>query len=134
MSASYPGLRDHDDRIAFIAKDHWRQFESPSEHAERVASAQESAGWYFDQATRPQKADYKRAVAALSNLQGLSHDRALEAANRAWYASTAKARDVFERTFEDLMRDGEVSEETGALWDALPSHIEAANAVVSCAA
>ena len=134
MLTSFPGLRDHDDRVAAISRDHWRQFESASEHAERVAAAQERAGWYFDDATKPQKGTYKRAIAGMANLQGDSWDRAHEAATASWYASTAMARDLFERTFEDLMRDGEVSEQTGALWDALPSHTEAARAVVSCAA
>ena len=117
-------LQRHGSRFDDIRKDHWRQYETPAEHEARVDAAVATAGWYFDQATTAQKAAYLRTVADLTGLQTPRAERAREVAKTVWLASTAGARALFETTFEDLMRDGEVSEETSALWDALPAHVE----------
>ena len=46
------------------ALNHWRADESNSEHAARVESAEQQAGWYFTEATKPQKAAYDEATVA----------------------------------------------------------------------
>jgi hypothetical protein len=101
------------------AKNHWRRFESNFEHAERVDAAEAEAGRYFDDATKVQKAAYTLAMNDLRGLSGPRYDRARAAAKAAWTASTEKARELFYITADEIMRDGEVSEETSALWDAL---------------
>ena len=117
-------LQRHGSRFDNICKGYWRQYETPVEHQIRADAAETTAGWYFDQATTAQKAAYLRTVADLTGLQTPRAERAREVAKTVWFASTAGARDLFETTFEDLMRDGEVSEETSVLWDSLPAHIE----------
>lgn len=116
---SFPGLREHDERMAHIAKDHWRQHESYADHAERVARCTEAATWYFNAATKPQREAYRRAMEDLRGLYSPKAHRAREAAEAAWYASTERARELLERTFEDFMRDGEIAESTSDLWDEL---------------
>ncbi|MFT2568493.1 hypothetical protein ACMWP8_28960, partial [Escherichia coli] len=49
------------------------------------------------------------------------YDRARQQVEFDYHRDTAKARELLERSLEDLMRDGEVSQETYALWDALES-------------
>ena len=92
---------------------------SAAEHAERVAKAEEEAGWYFARATKDQKAEYDATMRDLLGLTGPRWNRAREAAMAKWRADTAPARELFERTFEELMRDGEVSEATSFAWDEL---------------
>lgn len=104
---------------ADYAANHWRQFESADEHAERVERAEQAAGWYFNEATKPQKAAYTRAMEDLRGLSGPRYDRAREAAEAAWYASTKDAADLLNRTCDEIMRDGEMSESLGAEWDRL---------------
>ena len=121
-------LQRQGSRFDDIRKGYWRQHETPAEHEGRVDAAEATAGWYFDQSTTAQKAAYLRALADLTGLHTARAERAREAAKAVWFASTVGARALFETTFEDLMRDGEVSEETSALWDALPAHVELAEA------
>jgi hypothetical protein len=116
---SYPGMREHLDRMAYIAKDHWRPYESNAEHAERVANAEVEAQELFDRSTEIQSAVLASEMRDTEILRGLLGHRAHDCALWRWYASTQKARELMARTFDDLMRDGEVSEETGELWDAL---------------
>ena len=104
---------------AEYAKNHWRRFESNAEHDERVEAADAEAGRYFDDATKVQKAAYTLAISDLRGLSGPRYERARADARAAWDASTEQARELFYITADEIMRDGEVSEETGALWDAL---------------
>jgi hypothetical protein len=117
-------LQRHSSRFEAIRKGHWRLYETPIEHEIRADAAEATAGWYFDQSTTAQKAAYLRALADLTGLQTPRAERAREVAKAVWFASTAQARVLSETTFEDLMRDGEVSEETSVLWDTLPAHFE----------
>lgn len=112
------------------ARNHWRRFESDAEHAERVEAAEAEAGRYFDEVTKAQKAAYTLAMSDLRGLSGPRYDRARAAARAAWEASTEQARELFYITADEVMRDGEVSEATAALWDALSvAGIEAREAV-----
>lgn len=101
------------------AKNHWRQFETAEEHAERVERAEHEGGWYFQQATKRQKAAWDRAMSDLRGLSGPRYDRARKAANEAWARDTAEAADLLHITLDAIMVHGEVPEEISSLWDEL---------------
>jgi hypothetical protein len=122
---SYTGMREHTGRMARIAKDHWRKFETDEEHQDRVECAELDAEWYFEDATKRQTAAYERALRTVSGIHTPRADRFREAALSAWYIATADAGKLFEETFEEILRDGELSEETAARWDALPPFVDA---------
>jgi hypothetical protein len=113
---------------AQYALNHWRRFESSQDHAERVERAEQSAGWYFEQATKRQKAAHDLAMADLRGLDAPRYDRARAAAKAVWHRSTEEARDLYHLTCDEIMRDGEMSETTGAEWDALCAREAAADA------
>lgn len=98
---------------------HWGRYETDADHAARVESAEDQAGWFFAQATKPQRAAYNEAMAGLRLLSGPRYERMREAAKARWTRSTVEASDLFFRTADCLMRDGEVSEALSAEWDAL---------------
>jgi len=125
MVTSYPGMREHLDRMAFIAKDHWRQYESNADHTDRVECAEIEAQEWFEDATARQSAIYAHNLENLQGLHGPRYDRAREHALWRWYEATKRERNLMALTFDDLMRCGEVSPETAGLWDAL-DHAEAA--------
>ena len=122
---SYTGMREHTDRMARIAKDHWRKFETNEEHQDRVECAELDAAWYFEDATKGQSAAYERALRTVAGIHTPRAERFREAALSAWYIATADAGKLFEETFEEILRDGELSEETAARWDALPALVDA---------
>lgn len=101
------------------ALNHWGKHETDAEHAERVESVERQASWFFEQATKPQRAAYNEAMAGLRGLHAPKYDRLREAAKARWERSTAEASELFYRTADALMRDGEVSESLSAEWDAL---------------
>ncbi|WP_315729013.1 hypothetical protein [Bradyrhizobium sp. SZCCHNS2015] len=90
-----------------------------SEDRERLERCEESAAWFFNDATKAQKVAYDQAMADLRFLTGPRYDRARAEADRSWREGTADARALYEETLQDLLRDGEVSEETAEKWDAL---------------
>jgi hypothetical protein len=100
-------------------KDHWRQYESAQDHAERVARAEQTAGWYFQQATVRQKAAYDAAMSGLRGLDAPRYDRARAAATAEWARSTAEASDLYQITAQEIIVHGEVPEEISSLWDEL---------------
>ncbi len=100
-------------------KDHWRQYEHPQDHAERVERAEAQAARWFDAATARQKAVWDRAMADLKGLDAPRYERAREAARAEWYRSTKEAADLMEVTAAEIMRDGEVLPEIADLWDQL---------------
>lgn len=100
--------------------DHWRRGETNTEHQERVETAEKDARWYFEQATKPQQAAALEAKAVADAYAGTPrYKREITKINRAWAAATAEAWALRELTGEEILRDGEVSEETSAKWDAL---------------
>ena len=116
--------KQHHERLDFIAREYWRQYESNSEHAERVDAAEAEAGRLFDAATVGQKQAHIDATAGLAGWATPFDNRRREAALARWYATTAEARALFEASFEEILRDGESSEATMALWDALPAFVD----------
>lgn len=108
------------DRYEQIAKSHWRQFESDSEHEERVEAARNEALWFFDQATKDQLATYRETMAEIAAYKGAPMwDRKKAEADRIWKETTAAARELFLQTLDDLMRCGELGEATIEAWDGL---------------
>ncbi len=119
----------HDTRMSNIRKDHWRRFETAFEHHERAEACEASAYRYFKSATAGQMQSYQDAIARSFRLpDGVAKRRALHEARVRWFDTTAAARALFADTFEELMRDGEVSEEMSERWDALPAYVEPAEA------
>ena len=117
-------LQQHQDRLDYIAKDYWRQYEHPVDHAWRVEAAEAEAGSFFAIATKGQKAVYDATMSDLRGLYAPKYDRAREAAKAVWEASTTGARALYEISFEEILRDGELSEATAALWEALPDFVD----------
>ncbi|MGJ5032288.1 hypothetical protein ACQR1I_36000 [Bradyrhizobium sp. HKCCYLS2038] len=109
---------------ADYARNHWRRYEGAQEHADRVESAEENAFWYFAQATAPQLEIWQAAMNAAAKFQGNAFydKRAADiraAADAEWQSTTAAARDLFNITADELMRDGEISDATSLAWDVL---------------
>jgi len=105
-------------------KSHWRKFESAEDHAERVERAEHQAGRYFQDATVRQKAVYDAAMASLRGLDAPGYQRARAAASAEWARSTAEAADLYEISASEIMREGELSQETGYLWDELELRLD----------
>ncbi|NPU23989.1 hypothetical protein [Bradyrhizobium denitrificans] len=119
----------HNTRMLNIRKGYWRRFETAFEHHDRAESCEASAYRYFKGATKGQMQTYQDAIARINQMpDGLAKRRALHAAQLRWHETTAEARALFADTFEELMRDGEVSEKMVERWDALPVFIVPAEA------
>lgn len=104
---------------ADYARNHWRKFESPEDHARRVEAAEREAGSYFAAATKPQQAAYHATTALLGRYSGEAWDRRRDYARAVWNETTAGARELFEITADEIMRDGEMSDATCLAWDVL---------------
>lgn len=96
-----------------------RDDESPSEYAARVEFCQAGAGWYFNDATKAQKAAHTLACNDLKGLFGPVYERRRNAISATWKADTAAAAELYEATFAELMTSGEVSEALSYRWDEL---------------
>lgn len=114
-------------------RDHWKQYESPQEHAERVERAEETAGRYFQMATVRQKAAYDRAMSDLRGLSAPRYTRARAVVNATWYRDTVEASDLFQITAEEIMVHGECPSEIAELWDELEAREQAAARVTEAA-
>ena len=97
----------------------------------RVQAAEGEAGWYFDAATKHQKAEFEAAMHALLGMTGPKWDRARDQTKARWQAATLEARKLFDATVECLLASGEVSAELDEAWTAL---IERDAAVTAMAA
>lgn len=85
----------------------------------RVRGAEREAGWYFDQATKHQKAEFDATMHALLGMTGPRWDRARDSARAQWQAATKDARTLLEATVECLLDCGEVSGELDDAWTTL---------------
>ena len=99
-------------------QDDWASHEIADTQA-RVREAEREAGWYFDQATRHQKAEFDATMHALLGMAGPRWDRARASARAQWQAATGEARQLLDATVECLLATGEVSNELDAQWTAL---------------
>lgn len=108
------------DRYAEICRSHWQKYESDDEHADRVERCTKEANKYFAPAVAPALNDYHQALRDIAPYKNSPRwERMRDQARRDWDTATAPAHELFLRTFEDLMRDGEVSDATGQAWDNL---------------
>ena len=89
------------------------------EEGEKIERAEIDAGWYFDKATRAQKAEYDATMRNLIGVVGPRWNRERDAAKAKFAAETAEARALFDRTVESLLETGEVSQELDDEWTAL---------------
>jgi hypothetical protein len=85
----------------------------------RVQEAETTAGWYFDQSTRPDKAEFDAAMRALLGVTGPRANRDRDAAKARWQGATREARSLFDATVDCLLRSGELSSELDEAWTAL---------------
>jgi hypothetical protein len=108
--------------MSYYARDHlqddWAR-QAVADTQARVQEAEREAGWYFDRATRHQKAEFDGAMLALLGVIGPRADRARDAARTRWRDATAEARNLLEATIECLLETGEVSGELDEQWTAL---------------
>jgi small-conductance mechanosensitive channel len=97
------------------------------EQAERIERAEAEAGRLFASAVTAQTADLNRVLAALAPYRGRADwEHSRDIALASWRVATAEARALCEESMADLLRDGEVSAETFAKWDALAEREKAA--------
>jgi hypothetical protein len=120
-------LNPYASRFDEIAANYAHQFETRSEFEERVDLANRQSGWWFDEATKPQKAAYLAAIHDLTGNYSPRSNRAREAAKAAFYLSTAAAAELTLRAFEDHLRDGEIAPETAEAFEALAAPVRNAH-------
>ena len=84
-----------------------------------VQAAEKAAGWYFDRATRRDRATFDAAMQALFGVTGPRANRDRDRARRRWREATAEADALFEATVACLLAHGEVSAEFDEKWTAL---------------
>lgn len=101
--------------------DHWREFEHPEDHAERVEVAEEMAARLFADATKKQKAAFDRVMAETRGFIGIpKYDRARQLAGEAWDRDTKEARELMEVTAEHVfINGGECLPEMYDEWESL---------------
>jgi hypothetical protein len=92
----------------------------------RVQAAEKEAGWYFDRATKHEKAEFDAAMQVLSGVTGPRANRGRERARTRWRDATAQARTLLEATIECLLATGEVSSELDEQWTVLMDDAAAA--------
>lgn len=108
------------DRYAEICRSHWRKYESDDEHAERVERCTKIANEYFAPAVASALDACHQTLRDIDPYKDSPRWRRMkEAAESKYREDTAPAYELFLDTFDELMRDGEISEATGDKWDAL---------------
>lgn len=85
----------------------------------KLSVCEVEAGWFFDRATAPQKAEYTATMASLQGCVGPRWNRERDAAKAKWHAATSAARALYDRTVECLLACGEVSEQLDGEWTAM---------------
>jgi hypothetical protein len=108
-------------RMSHYARNHlqddWASH-AAREASQRLETAERTAGWYFEQATRRQRSAHEAELRPLLGTSGPKWDRAREALRRRFAETTAEAGALFDRTVTCLLATGEVSDELDA-WTAL---------------
>lgn len=90
-----------------------------SEMREKYERCEEKAGALFAAATVAQTTLFHLVLRDLRGLSAPRYDRARAAAEAEFKRTTAAASELCEQSMQELMRDGEVSQETYEKWDAL---------------
>ena len=108
--------------MSYYARNHlqddWASHDA-SDMQRRVQAAEKEAGWYFDQATKHEKAEFDAAMQSLLGVTGPRGNRERERARARWREATAEARTLLDVTIECLLASGEVSAELDEQWTAL---------------
>ena len=108
--------------MSYYARNHlqddWASHDA-ADMQRRVQAAEKEAGWYFDQATKHEKAEFDAAMHSLLGVTGPRANRERERARTRWRDATAEARTLLEATIECLLASGEVSAELDEQWTAL---------------
>lgn len=108
------------DRYTEICRSHWLKFESDDEHAERVERCTNEAFWFFEHTVYRQKAAFDQTLSDIAPYRDSPRwERMRDVAKRKYREDTAPAYELFLTAFEELLRDGEVSEATSDAWDDL---------------
>jgi hypothetical protein len=108
--------------MSYYARNHLQDdwaTEAAADTQARVQQAEREAGWYFDQATKHQKAEFDATMHALLGVTGPRANRTRGAARTRWQQDTAEARALLDATVECLLQSGEVSGELDEQWTAL---------------
>lgn len=109
-------------RMSHYARNHLQDDWSAHAHAEmqqRVQAAEREASWYFDQATKREKAAFDAAMQAQFGMNNPRANRARKRARIRWHDATGPARALLDATIECLLATGEVSGELDEQWTAL---------------
>jgi len=108
--------------MSYYARNHLQDDWTSDAHADmqrRVRHAEQEASWYFDRATRREKAEFDAAMHSLLGVTGPRADRTRERVRARWREATAEARVLQDATIECLLQSGEVSAELDEQWTAL---------------
>jgi hypothetical protein len=117
--------------MSHYARNHLQDDWASHAHADmeqRLEAAERQASWYFDRATKREKAVFDTTMQALFGTTGPRANRARERARTRWCDATAEARMLHESTVECLLASGEVSAELDEQWTALFDRDESAEA------
>ena len=99
-------------------QDDWAQ-QTRAEIEQHVQAAETEAAWYFDRATKREKAEFDATMRAMLGVTGPRADRARDQARARWRNVTAEAHTLPETTIECMLASGEVSAELDERWTAL---------------
>lgn len=89
-----------------------------SENAERLERCEQEAARYFASVTQRQKAEFDDRMAFIRAWSGSPlWERQKAEAEKRWRETTTEARDLLDRTVQELMLTGEVSDDLSAAWD-----------------
>jgi hypothetical protein len=108
--------------MSYYARNHLQDdwgSQTRAEIEQRVRAAETEAAWYFDKATKHEKAEFDATMRALLGVTGPRADRTRERARTRWQDATAEARSLLDATIECLLDAGEVSAELDERWTAL---------------
>jgi hypothetical protein len=108
--------------MSYYARNHlqddWAS-QTRAEIEQRVQAAETQAAWYFDKATKREKAEFDATMRAMLGVTGPRADRIRDRARTRWQNATAEARSLLDETIECLLDTGEVSAELDERWTGL---------------
>ena len=107
-------------------QDDWALIEA-CDAAQRLREAERTAAWYFERATRRQRAACRNGLLALLGMSGPKWDRARETLRRSFLDMTAEAHVLFEKTVQSLLETGDVADDLDEAWTALFKREDAAD-------
>jgi hypothetical protein len=97
---------------------------------ERLEWAEEQAVYFFDQATKPQRAAFIGLTSMADYLHGhgsQAHCATVDLAKRQWHFDTKEARELLAVTVDWFTRHRELSTELDDRWTALQARVQFEN-------